>query len=315
MIKKDQTIHNAVMVREVLEALHPYPGGHYLDATLGGATHSLEILKASAPDGKLLSLDVDPVALSRARKSVKEHSGRWRILESNFRNLRQVAAKSSLTQFNGILFDLGLSSDELADPLKGLSFQEDGPLDMRLGPKANEDQLTAADIVNTWPKSDLIKCFKNFGEERFANRIAEAIVDRRKTQPFYRTLDLASVISQAVPRQIGRSHLHPATKSFQALRIAVNDELESLKIALADAWGVLAPGGTLAVISFHSLEDRIVKQTFKKFENAEVSKKPALPSQTEINQNPRARSAKLRLARKNQIQTNNKVCHEPTRLL
>ncbi|MFZ6015241.1 MAG: 16S rRNA (cytosine(1402)-N(4))-methyltransferase RsmH [Patescibacteria group bacterium] len=315
MTKLNKSIHEAVMVREVLTALHPHPKGHYLDATLGGATHSQEILKASAPDGKLLSLDIDPAALERARSIAKPFGPRWQIMESNFRELKSAAAESGLAPFDGILFDLGLSSDELADPLKGLSFQEDGPLDMRLGPKANEDGLTAADIVNSWPKTDLVKCLKYFGEESFASRIADAIISRRKKQKFQTTLDLALVISSAVPRQNQRGRLHPATKSFQALRIAVNDEVESLKIALDDAWGVLAPGGILAVIAFHSIEDRIVKNKFKSFQNAEVSKKPILPSQKEINQNPRARSAKLRLAHKYPNTKNKKVCHEPTLLL
>lgn len=311
MTKEQNTIHTAVMVREVLQALHPHPGARYLDATLGGATHSVEILKASKPDGKLLSLDVDPAALKRGRKKQNEFKNRWIIAESNFRNLKQAAEASGLIPFDGILFDLGISSDQLADPSKGLSFQEDGPLDMRLGPKANEDALTAADIVNSWTKSDLIKCLKNFGEERFALRIAEAIIARRKKQKIIKTKDLASVVAGAVPKIPGQ-RLHPATKTFQALRIAVNDELESLRLGLQDAWSILAPCGAIAVISFHSLEDRIVKQTFKNLKNAEVSKKPILPSENEIKQNPRARSAKLRVARK---QTQNNLCPERTLLL
>jgi 16S rRNA (cytosine1402-N4)-methyltransferase len=312
MTNLNKSIHDAVMVREVLTALHPHPDGHYLDATLGGATHSMEILKASKPDGKLLSLDVDPNALARGKRLQKEFGKRWRITESNFRHIRDAATASKLIPFDGILFDLGFSSDQLADLSKGLSFQEDGPLDMRLGPKGNDDGLTAAEIVNSWPKSDLIKCIKNFGEESYAARIADAIIIRRKKQKFETTKDLASVIETVVPRQNQRGHLHPATKTFQALRIAVNDELESLRVALNEAWEILAPCGAIAVISFHSLEDRIVKQTFKSFEGAEVSKKPLLPSQDEIKQNPRARSAKLRIARK---QTQNNLCPEVTLLL
>ncbi len=312
MTNLNKTIHNAVMVREVLTALHPHPGGHYLDATLGGATHSVEILKASNPDGKLISLDVDPNALARGKNLQKEFGKRWMVTDSNFRHIRDAATASKLIPFDGILFDLGFSSDQLADLSKGLSFQEDGPLDMRLGPKGNEDGLTAEDIVNSWSKGDLIKCIRNFGEERFASRIAEAIVTRRKLQKITKTKDLASVIEKAVPRQNQRGRLHPATKTFQALRIAVNDELESLRVALSEAWEILAPCGAIAVISFHSLEDRIVKQTFKSFEGATVSKKPICPSETEINKNPRARSAKLRIACK-QTQTN--ICPERTLLL
>ncbi|MBD3281281.1 16S rRNA (cytosine(1402)-N(4))-methyltransferase RsmH [Candidatus Uhrbacteria bacterium] len=308
----NKSIHNAVMVREVLTALHPHPEGRYLDATLGGATHSLEILKASAPTGQLLSLDVDPTALARGKRLKKEIGPRWRIMESNFRHIRDAAEKSKMIPFDGIVFDLGISSDQLANPSKGLSFQEDGPLDMRLGPKANQDALTAADIVNSWNKSDLTKCLKNFGEERFAARIADAIISRRRIQKITKTKDLASVVASVVPRQNQRMRLHPATKTFQALRIAVNDELESLRVALNAAWEILAPCGAIAVISFHSLEDRIVKQTFKSFADAEVSKKPILPSSQEIKQNPRARSAKLRIAYK---QNQNKLCPEVTLLL
>ncbi len=312
MITDNKTIHNAVMVREVLTALHPHPEGRYLDATLGGATHSLEILKSSTPTGQLLSLDVDPAALARGKRLAKEFGSRWKVMESNFRHIREIAKKTKLIPFDGILFDLGFSSDQLVDPSKGLSFQEDGPLDMRLGPKGNEDGLTAAEIVNSWTKGDITKCLKNFGEESYASRIAEAIITRRKKQKFTNTKDLASVVADSAPRQNIRGRLHPATKTFQALRIAVNDELESLRVALNAAWEILAPCGAMAVISFHSLEDRIVKQTFKSFTDAEVSKKPILPSQKEIKHNPRARSAKLRIARK---QTQNNLCPEHTLLL
>ncbi|MFA6447623.1 MAG: 16S rRNA (cytosine(1402)-N(4))-methyltransferase RsmH [Patescibacteria group bacterium] len=336
MNTRKDTIHRPVMLSESMDALSPHAGGVYLDATLGGAGHSLEILKratnieygisnianqprhstfseADIRHSRLLSLDVDPAALARAEKLAKEHQGRWIIKESNFRNLKQAAKEAGMDCFDGILFDLGLSSDELEDASKGLSFQKDGPLDMRLGPKANDDELTAADIVNRWSLPELIKLLRVFGEETYAVKIAQAMVNRRKVQAFATTLDLAQVIKDAVPPAYRNGRIHPATKTFQALRIAVNDELESLKIALADAYDLLAPGGTLAVISFHSLEDRIVKQTFKKFQNSSVTKKPILPTEQEIKINPRSRSAKLRAANKNQIQ--NKLCRATMHLL
>ncbi|MDD5437765.1 MAG: 16S rRNA (cytosine(1402)-N(4))-methyltransferase RsmH [Patescibacteria group bacterium] len=300
-MSQEPTLHRAVMVPEVIDALKPRPGGRYLDATLGGGTHSEELLKRSAPNGQVLSLDVDPAALTRARERQKAYGQRWRIAEANFRNLKGEAENSGWVPFDGILFDLGLSSDELADPSKGLSFQIDGPLDMRLGPKANEDGLTAETIVNRWSEKELIELIRTFGEEKFAVRIAKAIIERRRQKKFESTLDLADTIQASVPKT---SRIHPATRTFQALRMAVNDELASLKQALMDADSILAPGGTVAVISFHSLEDRIVKQTFKKYKNYQISKKPLSPNEAEVKNNPRARSAKLRAAHKNSTKNN-----------
>lgn len=301
-MSQETTLHRAVMVPEVMDALKPRPGGRYLDATLGGGTHTEELLKRSAPNGQVLSLDVDPAALIRARERQKIYGDRWQIAEANFRNLKGEAEKSGWVPFDGILFDLGLSSDELADPSKGLSFQVDGPLDMRLGPNANEDGLTASTIVNRWTEKELIELIRTYGEDKFAVRISKAIVERRREQKFESTLDLAETIKSATPKTVSR--IHPATKTFQALRMAVNDEIASLKLALADADSILAPGGTIAVISFHSLEDRIVKQTFKKYQNFEITKKPLCPTEAEIKNNPRARSAKLRAAHKNSTKNN-----------
>ena len=309
-----KSMHNAVMVSEVLDALQIKNGGRYIDATLGGATHSTEILKKSAPNGQLISFDVDPLALKNARDKQKEFGNRWQIVESNFRNIEQVANETGLGPFDGILFDLGISSDQLADESKGISFQVNGPLDMRLGPKANQDGLTAATIVNRWSEKELTKLFRVYGEEKRASSIAKSIVARRKQTKFATTLDLANLIADTCPKMATKARIHPATKVFQALRIAVNDELESLKIALQGARKILAPNGVIAVISFHSLEDRIVKQTFKSFKDFSVSKKPILPTDQEIKINPRARSAKLRVAHKNAIKNQN-LCPEPTLLL
>ncbi|MHB8831351.1 MAG: 16S rRNA (cytosine(1402)-N(4))-methyltransferase RsmH [Patescibacteria group bacterium] len=311
MSQEKATVHKAVMVSEAMEALQPRAGGRYLDATLGGGRHSMELLKLSAPDGCVLSLDVDPTALSRAQEQ-NVYGKRWQIVESNFSHLKEVAEKFGWMPFDGILFDLGLSSDELADPSKGLSFQIDGPLDMRLGPKANDDGLTAATIVNSWSEHELTEFIRAYGEEKFAARIARAIVERRRQKPIVSTLDLANLIKASVPNL--HAAIHPATRTFQALRIAVNDELAVLKSALGQADEILAPNGTIAVISFHSLEDRIVKQTFKKFVGYQITKKPIRPNSAETKINPRARSAKLRAAHKNATKQTN-LCHGRTRLL
>lgn len=311
MSQEKATLHKAVMVSEAMEALQPRAGGRYLDATLGGGTHSMELLKLSAPDGHVLSLDVDPTALSRAQQQ-NVYGNRWQIVESNFSHLKEVAEKSGWMPFDGILFDLGLSSDELADPSKGLSFQIDGPLDMRLGPKANDDGLTAATIVNSWSEHELTEFIRAYGEEKFAARIARAIIERRRQKPIMSTLDLANLIRTSVPNL--HTAIHPATRTFQALRIAVNDELAVLRSALDQADEILAPNGTIAVISFHSLEDRIVKQTFKKFVGYQITKKPIRPNLAETKINPRARSAKLRAANKNATKQTN-LCHGRTRLL
>ncbi|MBU2566231.1 16S rRNA (cytosine(1402)-N(4))-methyltransferase RsmH [Patescibacteria group bacterium] len=307
-------MHNAVMVSEVLDALQIKNGGRYIDATLGGATHSIEMLKNLGPNGRLISFDVDPLALTNARSKQKDFGNRWQIVESNFRNIEQVANESGLGPFDGILFDLGISSDQLADESKGISFQIDGPLDMRLGPNANQDGLTAATIVNRWSEKELTRLFRVYGEEKRATSIAKAIVARRRQKKFETTFDLAGLIAEKSSQTATKARIHPATKVFQALRIAVNDELESLKVALQGARKILAPNGVIVVISFHSLEDRIVKQTFKSFKDFTVSKKPILPTENEIKINPRARSAKLRVAHKNAIQNQN-LCPEPTLLL
>jgi len=315
-MKAKESVHEAVMVQEVIGLLQPRPGGVYIDATLGGGTHTAELLAGSAPDGRVLSLDVDPAALERARKRFKPFGRRWVCAESNFRYLAQVAREHGFASADGILFDLGLSSDELKDPSKGLSFQVDGPLDMRLGPRANESGLTAADIVNGWPPRELERIFREYGEERFARRIAEAIAIERKFGRIDGTAKLAELVTASVPRFYDRGRLNPATRVFQALRIAVNDELDALKEALAGAKDILRDGGILAVISFHSLEDGIVKRYLKSTDGWEVlTKKPLVPSEDEIQRNPRARSAKLRAARRTvELNNRNKTSQEKTKI-
>lgn len=315
-MKAKESVHEAVMVQEAIGLLKPRPGGVYIDATLGGGTHTAELLAASAPDGRVLSLDVDPAALERARKRFKPFGRRWECAESNFRHLAQAAREHGFAPADGILFDLGLSSDELKDPSKGLSFQTAGPLDMRLGPRANESGLTAADIVNSWPSRELERIFREYGEERFARRIAEAIANERKIGRIDGTAELAELVAASVPRFYDRGRLNPATRVFQALRIAVNDELGALEEALAGAKDILRDGGILAVISFHSLEDRIVKRYLKSADGWDVlTKKPQVPSDDETARNPRARSAKLRAARKTEGRNNkNQTSFEKTKI-
>ncbi|MEN9558022.1 MAG: rRNA ((1402)-N(4))-methyltransferase RsmH [Candidatus Parcubacteria bacterium] len=289
------TTHAPVLLRESVEALCPQGGGLYLDGTLGGGGHTAELLAHSAPTGRVLSLDVDRTALQRARERFADVGSRWVGVEANFRHLDRVAAEQGMAPVDGILLDLGFSSDELADPTKGLSFMQDGPLDMRLGPLANDDGLTAAEIVNSWTEADLVKVLDTFGEERHARRIARGIIQARKASRIIGTLDLVSVIRRNVPASVPGT-IHPATRTFQALRIAVNDELQALKDALVAAARVLRPGGRLAIISFHSLEDRIVKRAFQDAPWRAVTEKPITASPEELRENPRARSGKLRIA-------------------
>lgn len=294
------TLHVPVMLEETMLALEIHPNGVYVDGTLGGGSHTRALLERSAPNGRVFSFDVNRNTLHATRDTLHEFGDQWQGIEANFRHLdteleaRDVKRES----VDGVLLDLGFSSDEIQDPSIGLSFQTDGPLDMRLGPKSNDDGLTAGDIVNTWPEHEIATMIRTFGEERFAGRIAKAIVTARKAARIIRTLELVSIIRGAVPSAYEQGRIHPATRTFQALRIAVNDELQSLKDAIQASHRMLKPDGRLAVISFHSLEDRIVKQAFKQEEWEQTTKKPLISSEQEQSVNPRSRSAKLRVAKK-----------------
>lgn len=295
-----ETVHVPVMLEECLEALVVRPGGFYIDGTFGGGSHTAAILERSQPDGRVWSFDVNPKALQAGvKRFAKEQSAkRWTGIEANFRRMDVIAQEQGLPLIDGVLLDLGLSSDELQDPEKGLSFQIDGPLDMRLGEASNEDGTTAFDVVNRWSETELRDLLRDIGEERFAGRIAKAIVIARKEQPLARTLELAELIAATVPKSYERGRIHPATRTFQALRIAVNDELGALSSAIQAAWSVLHPDGTLAILSFHSLEDRIVKFAFRESQWKALYKRPLVPTEEELKRNPRSRSAKLRAARK-----------------
>ena len=297
--------HTPVLLAEVLAGLQVRPGSRYIDATTGLGGHSRAILDASAPDGQLLCLDADAEALNNARQHLRDFVSRVVFVNSNFAELEAVAVDHGFSRVDGILFDLGVSSLQLDSAERGFSFQKEGPLDMRFSPTGP----SAADLVNTLPESELADLIWRYGEERGSRRIARAIVGHR---PLHSSAELAGLIAQVVGH---REKIHPATRTFQALRIAVNNELDSLQSALPQAVRLLAPEGRLAVIAFHSLEDRIVKE-FVRTESLDctcppqapactcqhraslrtLTRRPIRPSEEERTTNRRSRSAKLRLA-------------------
>jgi 16S rRNA (cytosine1402-N4)-methyltransferase len=299
--------HVPVLYETVLDCLALGSGDHVVDGTLGGAGHAAGCLQATAPDGRLLGLDRDPEALARARERLAPFGQRAVLVQSSFRELKAVAQMYQFFPADGVMLDLGLSSHQLASPERGFSFIKDGPLDMRFDPGQGP---TAAELVNTLPIEEIARILYRYGEERQSRRIAQAIVAAR---PLETTRELAGVIAKAKGRRRGRTH--PATKSFQALRIAVNDELGALESALPQAVELLRPGRRLVVISFHSLEDRLVKRFFRRQSQGcicppgqpvctcqhqptlrVVTRRPVRPDETEIARNPRARSARLRVA-------------------
>jgi len=302
-------VHQSVLLREVLEALQPASGRLLLDGTLGGAGHSYAWLEASSPDGRLIGLDRDEAALKAAEERLKKFTGRFELHRANFANLDAHAAPESC---DAVLLDLGVSSPQLDWADRGFSFQREGPLDMRMDQR---EPVTAADIVNTWPEDELANLFWELGEERASRRIASLIVKRRVVRKFETTTDLAELIA----KNLGRGKIHSATKVFQALRMEVNREVDALEAGLEAAWQVLKPGGRLAVITFHSLEDRIVKDFGRALERdyfvegevdrpefrqpkppeaKVITRKPVTAAEDELQRNPRARSAKLRVIEK-----------------
>lgn len=279
--------HIPVLPQEVLEGLGIKPDGLYLDATVGGGGHSRLILQAD-PAVRLVAVDQDEIAIAAARTHLSEFGDRVTFWRGNFSNFQPHGQ-----QFNGILADLGVSSAQFDIPERGFSFRHEAPLDMRMDP---QQELTAADIVNHWDETDLANLIYTYGEERLSRRIARKILEQR---PFRTTTELADAISYCVPRKYRYGRIHPATRTFQALRIAVNHELDALETLLQKAPDWLAPGGRLAVISFHSLEDRMVKHSFKQNPALKViTKKPITAAEEELERNPRSRSAKLRVAEK-----------------
>lgn len=309
-------MHISVLLKEVISGLNLKPNQHCLDATIGGGGHAAAILKLTAPRGKLLGLDRDRTALLMAAENLAEFGERFIAVHDSYVNVRDHATELAAVQpLHAILLDLGLSSWQLDEPERGFSFRFDAPLDMRF------DQThgpTAADLLNSWPEEELRMIFREYGEERYSSRIAQAIVARRQDQPWRTTEELVDLIAEVVPAAVlHNQRIHPATRVFQALRIAVNQELVHLQRFLPMAVDLLAPGGRCAVIAFHSLEDRLVKQFFHRAARdcicppevpvcrcdhrailKLVNKKPIIPSAAEIKKNPRGRSARLRIIEK-----------------
>jgi len=303
--------HIPVLLHEVLEGLNVKSGGWYCDATVGGGGHAVAILEAAAPQGRLVGLDRDPEAVARAATRLQCFGARVHIVHSSYARLGEVLRSVGMPALDGVLLDLGFSSWQVDDPQRGFAFRADGPLDMRFDP--GSDGPTAADLVNGLPEAELIDLLRRYGEEPHSRRIAQAIIAAR---PLRSTAHLAEVIVAAIGRS-PQDRIHPATRTFQALRLAVNHELETLEQALPQAVTALHPGGRLAIITFHSLEDRIVKHFLKQEERGCIcppeapvctcgreptlrilTRKPVVPSATEIAANPRSRSAKLRVAEK-----------------
>ncbi len=297
--------HEPVLMKETLESLDLKPNDNVIDCTLGDAGHSEAMLEKITPKGKLLGIDLDTEAVLRAKRFLYRFADRAVVVRDNFSNLKEIAEKNSFKPVDAILMDLGWSSPQFSERGRGFSFQTDEPLDMRYSTTEKE---TAADIVNNGGEQELAGIFKNFGEEKLNKEIAEAIVDFRKIKRIEKTGELAEIILQVYRVKLRTDKeipwiggLHPATKVFQALRMEVNHELENLKKVLPQAVEILSSGGRLAVITFHSLEDRIVKQYFRSIASKTiklVNKKPINASEEEIKLNPRARSAKLRVVEK-----------------
>lgn len=287
-------MHIPVLLNEVLAYLNPQSNQTFIDCTLGGGGHFREIHKRIMPEGNILGIDLSREAIERiAREDLKNAV----IARGNFANLKEIAKYNGFEKVNGILMDLGFSSIELEKGGIGLSFQKDEPLDMRL---EEGSEIMAADIVDNSSEDELVKIFSEYGEERFSKRIAKAIIESRKNKKIVSTLDLTEIIKQAAPIKARFGRIHPATRVFQALRIAVNNELDNLKVTLPQAVELLSMGGRLAVISFHSGEDRIVKNFFRdnKDKLKILTKKPIVSPDEEIRKNPRSRSAKMRVGEK-----------------
>ena len=289
--------HSPVMPSEVLYWLLGDGRKIFLDCTVGYSGHAEKLLDGSGPEGRLVGLDRDRSAIEASRQRLSQFGARAILIHGHFMELKQHLSEHGLSQVDGIVFDLGVSSPQLDEPARGFSFQQDGPLDMRMDQSIGG---TAADLINQWPEAQLADAIFQFGEERFSRRIARAIVRARERHPLGTTKELVSVIEGAVPANYRHGRLHCATRTFQALRISVNQELDCLESALRDAVDVLSPGGRLCVISFHSLEDRIVKHTFRALSGKEdpalvvLTKKPQVSTREESDRNPRSRSAKLR---------------------
>lgn len=306
--------HKSVLLQECIDALNIRPDGIYLDGTLGGAGHSSQIARRLTEGGRLIGVDRDRTALAAAKERLAPYADRVTLVHSNFAEIDAILDSLGIPAVDGMLFDLGVSSPQLDDASRGFSYMADAPLDMRMD---KDDALTAGAVVNTWPQGELRRILYDYGEERYAPQIAAAICRAREKAPVETTLELVDIIRSAMPAQALREKQHPAKRSFQAIRIAVNDELGAVSRMMQAAVGRLNPGGRLAVITFHSLEDRIIKSEMQQAARGctcppefpvcvcgkkplvkLVTRKPIVSGPAELEENPRARSAKLRVAEK-----------------
>jgi len=289
--------HIPVMLNEVIDYLRPKPGQIFVDGTLGLGGHAKKILKLIGQDGRMIGIDRDQQALAKAQENLKNHIGQCHFVHENFCHMDKVLSSMNIDQVDGILLDLGVSSIQLDDPHRGFGYRQDGPLDMRMD---QDNQVSAFSVINAYSENEIAEILKEFGQERWHRRIARRIVYERTKGPITTTKELSNIILRAMPRYAKREKIHPATRTFQAIRIVVNRELESVEEMLKKLPELLKTGGRIGVIAFHSLEDRIVKQSFRELSRAGkidlIVKKPIRPGEEEIEGNPRARSARLRIA-------------------
>ena len=295
-------IHKSVLLQKAIDGLEIKAGDIFVDGTLGGGGHSEEVLKRFGDTVRVIGIDTDSEALSRAETRLSEQGFKATFLQGNFRNINTILKTVGVEKVDNILLDIGLSSNQFEDSGRGFSFQKDEPLLMTFKKNPDESELTAAEIVNNWDEENLKAILEGYGEEQFAWRIARAIVQKRQLVPIRTTNELVDIILGATPNFYHHRKIHPATKTFQALRITVNDEISALKEGIEKSFGILNSSGRLAVISFHSLEDRVVKQFMSELDKSgagkKTTKKPIVSSEEEIIDNPRARSAKLRIIEK-----------------
>lgn len=295
-------IHKTVLLHEAIDGLNIKNGDIFVDGTLGGGGHFEEVAKRFGDTVVMIGIDLDPDAIIRTKERLLSSKANTQYVQDSFRNISSILESLDIKSVDKILLDIGLSSNQFEESGRGFSFQKDEPLIMSFKKYLDKNDLTAKEIVNTWDLENISTILKGYGEEQFAWKIAKAIVASREVKPIETTFELVDIIKLATPKWYHTKRIHPATKTFQALRITVNDEIESLKQAVRDGFSKLSVGGRLAVISFHSIEDRAVKQFFKqKVEDGDgqnIFKKPLVPSDEEIKENPRSRSAKLRIIEK-----------------
>ena len=295
----EEKLHIPVMLHEIIDYLDLKPGQIIVDATLGTGGHSQEILKRITPGGRLIGIDRDEDSLAICRKRFIEYAGSFELVQANFVDLDQVLEKLGIEKIDGIVFDLGISTYQLKDTERGFSFQQEGPLDMRMD---KSSYISAYDLVNNLNESEISHLLWSFGQERWHNRIAHLLVEERRNQPIATTSQLANLVMRAIPYRYRKSYyrIHPATRTFQAVRIAVNRELEILESAVKKAVAILRKNAKICVISFHSLEDRVIKHTFRALKTEGlidiITAKPLTPADSEVVANPSSRSSKLRVA-------------------